>query len=32
MVGLEGPIKVLAFFRKFPEAFPFGLALNSKET
>jgi hypothetical protein len=32
MVGLEGPIKVLAFFRKFPEVFSFGLALNSEET
>ena len=32
MVGLEGPIKkVVAFFRKFPEGFRFGLVLNSKE-
>ena len=31
MVGLEGPIKVVAFFRKFLEEFRSGLVLNSKE-
>jgi hypothetical protein len=31
MVGLEGLIKVVAVFRKFPEGFRSGLVLNSKE-
>jgi hypothetical protein len=31
MVGLERPIKVGAFCRKFPEGFCSGLVLNSKE-
>ena len=31
MVGLEGPIKVVTFFRKFSEGFRSGLVLNSKK-
>jgi hypothetical protein len=31
MVGLEGSIKVVAFFRKFPEEFCVGLVSISKE-
>ncbi len=32
MVGLEGPTKVLAFFRKFPKGFRFCLVLTSGAT
>jgi hypothetical protein len=31
MVGLEGPIEDVVFFRKFPEGFRSGLALKTKK-